>query len=108
MAKVVRCSIEDVLHIDRQVSLSENDPEKIAPTIAHTAPVSSKEFCERHQQGFKQRNNLLMQMSSPGKGGGGGVVWLLSDRDDQSNFWSSKILISGFLGGGSKRFARTF
>ena len=71
MAKVVRCWIEDVLHIDRQVSLSENDPERIAPTIARTAPVSSNELCERHQQGFKQRNKLLMQMSTPGKGGGG-------------------------------------
>lgn len=55
MAKVVRRRIEDVLHIDRHVSLSENDPERIAPTIAHTAPVSSKELCERHQTRFQKK-----------------------------------------------------
>ena len=67
------------------------------------------------KQGFKKRNKLLMQMSTPGKGGGG-VLWVLSDRDDQSNFWGLKVLISGLLlffffgggGGGSKSFARSF
>ena len=37
--KAFRRRIEDVLHIDRQMSLSENDPERIAPTIAYTGPV---------------------------------------------------------------------
>ena len=44
MAKVFRRRMEDVFHIDRHVSLSENDPERIASTIAHTAPVSAKEL----------------------------------------------------------------
>ena len=34
MAKCFRRRIEDVLRIDRHVSLSEEDPERIAPTIA--------------------------------------------------------------------------
>ena len=44
MAKVFRRRMEDVFHIDRHMSLSENDPERIASTIAHTAPVSAKEL----------------------------------------------------------------
>ena len=55
MAKVFRRRMEDVFHIDRQVSLSENDPERIASTIAHTAPVSSKELFERHQTRFQTK-----------------------------------------------------
>ena len=55
MAKVFRRRMEDVLHIDRHVSLSENDPERIASTIAHTATVSSKELFQRHQTRFQTR-----------------------------------------------------
>ena len=55
MAKVFRRRIEDVLRIDRHVSLSEDDPERIAPTIAHTAPISSKELFERHQTRFQKK-----------------------------------------------------
>ena len=56
MANVFRRRIEDVLMIDRHVSLSEDDPERIAPTIAHTAPVSSKELFERHKTRFQKQD----------------------------------------------------
>ena len=56
MANVFRRRIEDVLMIDRHVSLSEDDPERIAPTIAHTAPVSSKELFERHKIRFQKQD----------------------------------------------------
>lgn len=55
MAKVFRRRIEDVLRIARHVSLSEDDLERIAPTIAHTAPISSKELFERHQTRFQKQ-----------------------------------------------------
>ena len=56
MANVFRRRIEDVLMIDRHLSLSEDDPERIAPTIAHTAPVSSKELFERHKTRFQKQD----------------------------------------------------
>jgi len=52
MAKVFCSQIDGVLHIDRHVPLSEDDPERIAPTIAHTSPISSKQLFERHQTRF--------------------------------------------------------
>ncbi|KAK2564336.1 hypothetical protein P5673_012600 [Acropora cervicornis] len=55
MAKCFRRRIEDVLWIDRHVSLSEEDPERIVPTIAHTAPISSKELFERHKTRFQKK-----------------------------------------------------
>ena len=55
MAKFFRRRIDDVLRIDRHMSLSEDDPERIAPTIAHTAPISSKELFERHKTRFQKR-----------------------------------------------------
>ena len=56
IANVFRRRIEDVLMIDRHVSLSEDDPERIAPTIAHTAPISSKELFERHKTRFQKQD----------------------------------------------------
>ena len=55
MAKCFRCRMEDVLPIERCVSLSEEDPERIAPTIAHTAPISSKELFKRHKTRFQKQ-----------------------------------------------------
>ena len=52
MAKAFCSQIDGVLHIDRHVPLSEDDPERVAPTIAHTAPISSKQLFERHQTRF--------------------------------------------------------
>jgi len=49
MVKFFRRQI-DILRIDRHVSLSEDDPERIAPAIVHTAPISSKELFERHKR----------------------------------------------------------
>ena len=55
MARVFRRRTEDVLWIDRHMSLPEEDPERIAPTIAHNAPVSSKELFERHKTRFQKQ-----------------------------------------------------
>ena len=55
MAKIFRRRTEDILPIDRHVSLSEDDPERIAPTIAHTAAISSKELFERHKTRFQRQ-----------------------------------------------------
>ena len=55
MAKVFRRRTEDVLWIDRHMSLPEEDPERIAPTIANNAPVSSKELFERHKTRFQKQ-----------------------------------------------------
>jgi len=54
MVKFFRRQI-DILRIDRHVSLSEDDPERIAPTIAHTAPISSKELFQRHKTRFQKQ-----------------------------------------------------
>ena len=54
MAKFFRRRI-DVFRIDRHVSLSQDDPERIAPTFAHTVPVSSKELFERHITRFQKQ-----------------------------------------------------
>ena len=47
MAKIFKLRIEDLKPIDRHVSLSEDDPARIAPTIAEVPPVSSKELYTR-------------------------------------------------------------
>ena len=73
MAKVFRRRMEDVLHIDRHVSLSENDPKRIASTIAHTAPVSSKELFQRHQTRFQTKKWVFNGDFHPRGGGGGGT-----------------------------------
>ena len=55
MAKCFCRRMEHVLRIDRHVSLSEEDPERTAPTIAHTAAISSKELFERHKTRFQKQ-----------------------------------------------------
>ena len=96
--------MEDVLHIDRQVSLLENDPERIAPTIAHTLPYLLRNCFKDIRQGSKLRKKFLMAISTPGVGGGV-VLWISSYRDYQRIFWGEfKFSISGSLGI-SKSFA---
>ena len=87
MAKVFCQRMEDVLHIDRHVSLLENDPERIAPTIAHTLPYLLRNCFKDIRQGSKLRNKFLMAISTPGVGGG----WY-------SGFQVTRI-IKGFFGG---------
>jgi len=55
MTNFFRRRIEDVLCIDRPVSPSEDDPQRIAPTISYTAPISSKELFERHKTMFQKK-----------------------------------------------------
>ena len=54
MAKIFKRRFEDRNPIDRHVSLAENDPARIAPTIAEVPPVSSKELYIRHQSRFSK------------------------------------------------------
>lgn len=41
-----------------QLTLSEDDPERIAQTIVHTAPISSKKMSERHKTRFQKQEWL--------------------------------------------------
>ena len=52
MAKIFKQRIDDTSPIDRHISMSEDDPARIAPTIAQVTPVSSKELFLRHQTRF--------------------------------------------------------
>lgn len=54
MAKIFKRQFEDRNPIDRHVSLSEDDPARIAPTIAAVPPLSSKELYIRHQSRFSK------------------------------------------------------
>ena len=54
MAKIFKTRFDDVNPIDRHVSLSEDDPARIAPTIARVPPQSSKELFIRHQSRFSK------------------------------------------------------
>jgi len=37
----------------------EDDAERIAPTIAHTTPISLKELFERHKTRFQKNNDFI-------------------------------------------------
>ena len=52
MAKIFKQRIDDRNPVDRHVSLSEDDPARIAPTIAQVPPVSSKELFIKHKSRF--------------------------------------------------------
>ena len=52
MAKIFRLRLNDVKQMDRHVSLSEDDPSRIAPTIAHKQPEPTKTIIETHQSRF--------------------------------------------------------
>ena len=54
MAKIFKGRFEDRNPIDRHVSLSEDDPARIAPTIAKVPPMPSKELYVRHQSRFSK------------------------------------------------------
>ena len=54
MAKIFKRRFEDLKPIDRHVSLCEDDPARIAPTIAEVLPVPSKELYIRHQSRFSK------------------------------------------------------
>lgn len=65
MAKIFKLRFEDLQPIDRHVSLSEDDPARIAPTIAEVPPVSSKELYTMHQSRFLQcKTNLFPAQQS--------------------------------------------
>ena len=65
MAKIFKRRFEDKQPIDRHVSLSEDDPARIAPTIAEVPSVSSKELYIRHQSRFsKCKTNLFSTKQS--------------------------------------------
>lgn len=55
----IQLRFEDLKPIDRHVSLSEDDPARIAPTITEVPPVSSKELYTRHQSRFLQCKTTL-------------------------------------------------
>ena len=52
MAKIFKQRIDDCNPVDRHVSLSEDDPARIAPTIGQVPPVSSKELFIKHKFRF--------------------------------------------------------
>lgn len=54
MAKILKQRMDDTGPIDRHISMSEDDPARIAPTIAQVPPVSSKELFQRHQTRFSK------------------------------------------------------
>ena len=56
MAKIFKQRIDDRNPVDRHVSLSEDDPARIAPTIAQVPPVSSKELFIKHKSRFTKSN----------------------------------------------------
>ena len=65
MAKIFKLRFEDLKAIDRHVSLSEDDPARIAPTIAEVSPVPSKELYTRHQSRFLQcKTNIFPEKQS--------------------------------------------
>ncbi|XP_068759996.1 uncharacterized protein [Montipora capricornis] len=65
MAKIFKRRFEDLKPIDRHVSLCEDDPARIAPTIAEVPPVPSKELYIRHQSRFsKCKTNLFTSKQS--------------------------------------------
>ena len=59
MAKIFKQRIDDHHPVDRHVSLSEDDPARIAPTIAQVPPVSSKELFIKHKSRFKRSETDL-------------------------------------------------
>ena len=52
MAKIFKQRTDDTSPIDRYISMSEDDPARIVPTIAQVSPVSFKELFLRHQTRF--------------------------------------------------------
>ena len=65
MAKIFKLRFDDLKPIDRHVSLSEDDPARIASTIAEVPPVPSKELYTRHQSRFLQcKTDLLTEKQS--------------------------------------------
>ena len=70
MAKIFKRRIDDTSPIDRHISMSEDDPARIAPTIAQVPPVSSKELFLRHQTRFSKCKTDLFsakQSTEPNK-----------------------------------------
>ena len=59
MAKIFKRRIDDKGPVDRHISLSEDDPARIAPTIAQVPPPSSKELFLKHQSRFSKCKNDL-------------------------------------------------
>ena len=59
MAKIFKRRIDDKGPVDRNISLSEDDPARIAPTIAQVPPPSSKELFLKHQSRFSKCKNDL-------------------------------------------------
>ena len=60
MANVFRRRIEDVLMIDRHLSLSEDDPERILHQQLHTLLLSPQRSCLKDiKQGFKNRIDVI-------------------------------------------------
>lgn len=61
MAKIFKQRIDDKSPIDLHISLSDDDPARIAPTIAQVPPQSSKELFLKHQSRFsKCKNDLFL------------------------------------------------
>lgn len=58
MAKGFCSQIDGVLHIDRHVPLSEDDPERIAPTITHTFDL---QICTRYSKTLCHHSSLLIR-----------------------------------------------
>ena len=52
MAKIFKQRTDDTSPIDRYISMPEDDPARIVPTIAQVPPVSFKELFLRHQTRF--------------------------------------------------------
>jgi len=56
MATIFKNRLRDVHHMDRHVSLSEDDPARIAPTIAHKPPISTEELVLKQKSRFLKVN----------------------------------------------------
>ncbi|EDO40388.1 predicted protein [Nematostella vectensis] len=53
MAMIIRKRFTDIDGITRHVSLAEDDPARIQPTLAMAKPVSSRELFQAHQSRFR-------------------------------------------------------
>ena len=60
IAKIFKLRLYDTMWITRHVSVSEDDPSRIAPTISHVPPVASKELFQLQQEKTPFTKNIKM------------------------------------------------